>query len=82
MPRSDAAEIFSMRLDHLGFMNYVIALAVIVAALVIIPFVATCCTSSRNGYLCSKLEPFIARIVILAAFVGMLLMVKKEGEQC
>ena len=82
MPRQEAADIFSMRLDHLGFMNYVIALAVIVALLVILPFIVTCCQRGTNDYLFSPIELFITRALFAGAFIGMLLMINEEREQC
>ena len=43
--REDAAEIFAMRLDDLGFIDYVIYLAVIIILLIIGPFLLFCCKS-------------------------------------
>ncbi len=71
--REQAAEIFSMRLDTLGFIDYVIALAVIVVLLVILPFLFFCCNcTGTNAYLFSEWEPFITRLLFLACFIGML----------
>ena len=43
LSREDAAEIFAMRLDDLGFINYVVYLAILITLLVIGPFVLFCC---------------------------------------
>ena len=43
LSREDAAEIFAMRLDDLGFIDYVIYLAILITLLVIGPFVLFCC---------------------------------------
>ena len=81
--REQAAEIFNMRLDTLGFIDYVIALAVIVVFLVILPFLLFCCNCrGTNGYLFSEYEPFITRLLFLACFLGMLQLVDIERQQC
>ena len=84
MNRSEAADIFSMRLDHLGFMNYIIVLSVIITLLVVIPFIATCCKSGRGGanYLISSYEPYIARVIFVTIFASMLYIVNEERSQC
>ena len=84
MNRSEAADIFSMRLDHLGFMNYIIVLSIIITILVMIPFIATCCKSGRGGgnYLFSSYEPYIARAIFIVIFACMLYIVNEERVQC
>ena len=83
MNRAEAADIFSMRLDHLGFMNYIIVLSVIITILVVIPFLATCCKSGRGGgnYLFSSYEPYIARAIFVVIFASMLYIVNEERGQ-
>ena len=81
--REQAAEIFSMRLDTLGFMDYVIAIAVCVMLLVLLPFLFFCCNcTGTNAYVYSEYEPFFTRALYLAAFLGMLHFVNIEREQC
>ena len=45
LSREDASEIFSMRLEDLGFIDYVIYLAIILVLLIVGPFLLFCCKS-------------------------------------
>ena len=48
--RTDAAEIFSMRMDHLGFMDSIIVMSIIVTIVTLLPFCGSlfCGVNSRS----------------------------------
>lgn len=72
-----------MRLDHLGFTDYLIWLCAIIILLVMLPFLFFCCDfTGRNAYIFSVYEPFITRLLFFASFEGMLQIIDQEREQC
>ena len=80
--RQSAYEIFSMRLDTLGFMDYIMWLSVIVVLLVFVPFIYLICNRrGSDAYCCFKQEPFVIRFLILACFLGMMTMIETERAQ-
>lgn len=83
MPRSEAIQVFDMRLDVLGFIDYIIWLAVIVILLMLLPFLFFCCdqTNSNSG-IYSGMGTFLTRMMFFAIFFGMLQILNTEREQC
>ena len=73
MHREDAAKVFELDLDHLGFIDYIAMISVFIVILLILPFLVYCCDcTGARGYIFSTLEPFITRILFAGMFVGML----------
>jgi len=85
MHREDAIAIFNLELEHLGFVDYILALSVIIVLLMLIPFMFLCCNYDHQRskvYIFSKLEPFLTRILFAGLFIAMLKMIDFEREQC
>ena len=84
LSRSDAADVFAMRLDHLGFMEYIIVLSVIITLTVAIPFTILCCGSrgSFTGSNHASAWPYIARALFVGTFLVMLHLINEERVQC
>ena len=49
LSRERAAEIFSMRLEHLGFIDYIIGLSVVVIIMIFAPFLFYCCKVNNKN---------------------------------
>lgn len=71
--REDAIAVFNLDLEHLGFIDYVMILSVIIVCLMLLPFLVVCCDcSGSKAYIFHELEPLITRILFVGMFIAML----------
>ena len=83
MSREKAISVFDLDLEHLGFIDYVMILSIIIVGLMLLPFIVFCCDcTGSKAYIFNEAEPFITRILFVGMFVGMLQIIDIEKEQC
>ena len=81
--REDAIAVFNLDLEHLGFIDYVMVLSVIIVCMMLLPFLVVCCDcSGSKAYIFHELEPLITRILFVGMFIAMLQVIDIEKEQC
>ncbi len=83
MPRAQAIQIFDMRLDVLGFIDYIKNLGLIVIILMLLPFLFVRFDRiNKDTGVYSGLSILLTRMMFFAIFFGMLQIVNIEREQC
>ena len=81
LSRERAAEIFSMRLEHLGFIDYIIGLSVVVIIMIFAPFLFYCC-KVNNKNIVQLLFSWATRIIIGSCLFYMFTLIEIERSQC
>ena len=81
MHRETAIDVFNLDLEHLGFIDYVMYLSIIIVVLMLLPFLVFCCDcTGRRAYIFSTVEPFITRVLFAGIFISMLKIIQVEKE--
>ena len=83
MHREDAINVFELDLEHLGFIDYVMVLSVVIVLFMLLPFLVICCDcTGSKAWIFTELEPFMTRILFAGMFIAMLEVIDIEREQC
>ena len=81
LSRQEASEVFSQRLDTLGFIQYVVFFGIAILVLTIIPIFVYLCAGEAVGKSFVECEPYFTRLVFSVFFLTMLQFVDSEREQ-